>query len=667
MIEQSVKDKYFELSKTIEKHSKQYYMFDDPEISDAQYDAMYNELLEMERAYPELKTMTSPSQKVGATASSKFKKVSHDVPMLSLEDAFNEDDITAFFDRVKKLSHREQVDFCVEPKLDGLSASIFYRNGILVQASTRGDGHIGEDITANVLTIGNVPKKLNNYNQDIEIRGEVIMLKNDFQELNKSRELSGEKLFANPRNAAAGSLRQLDANITASRKLTFIAYSLVADPMPISTQFELISFLKNLGFTTAYNVRLCKTQVEAYCYYKDMEYNRAELEYDIDGVVYKTNDLNLQDQLGAATKYPRHSIAYKFPAERAQTIVKNIILQVGRTGVITPVAELLPVTIGGVVVSRATLHNETDLQKKDIRIGDRVVVQRAGDVIPQILNPILEDRPENSEPFKFPTTCPCCGSSLVREGEEVAIRCVNLECKAKIIEQLIHFASKQAFDIAGLGDQNIKFLYDKGIIKNATDIFAIKPIDLFHEEGWGQQSVANLLNSIEKAKNISLDKFIYSLSIPEVGRTVAKAIASYFKTYDNMMQAINGNKINELSSINGIGESIANSFASFFNTAHNVEIVERLANIVNIQDMQEQQSNLFAGKSIVFTGTLQKLSRDQAKALAEQHGAKVTSSVSAKTYLVVAGENAGQKLDQAKALGIKIISEDEFLELIEER
>lgn len=664
MVDDAVRSRYAELVELLNGYSRQYYMFDDPVVTDAQYDEMYRELLEMEKHFPELMDVSSPSRNVGSNVSSNFKKVKHDVPMLSLEDAFNESDVRGFVERVKKLVGYD-VAFCVEPKLDGLSASIVYKNGILIQASTRGDGHIGEDVTNNVLTIRNVPKKLRNYSYDIEVRGEVVMLKKDFFALNEQRQMDNDRLFANPRNAAAGSLRQLDSKVTASRKLFFIAYAVVANPVPVSTQFELLSFLNDIGFTTASNVKLCKNQNEAYLYYKDMENHRAELEYDIDGVVYKVNELALQDELGAASKYPRHSIAYKFPAEQAQSVVRDIITQVGRTGVITPIAELVPVTIGGVVVSRATLHNATDLLKKDIRVGDRVIIKRAGDVIPQILGPVKEERSVDSVPFVFPRKCPSCGADLIRIDGEIAIRCVNLECKAQAIERLVHFASKQAFNIAGLGEQNIRTMYDTGMISNCYDIFSLRAEDFLNVEGWGQLSVRNLLASIEKSKDISLDRFIFALSISEVGRTVAKLIAQFFRSYDSMIAAIKLGTCEELCTIDGVGESIRNSFVSFFQVSRNIEVVETLASVVRIQNMPELKLDIFKGKSIVFTGTLQKLSRDEAKILAEKYGAKATTSVSAKTYLVVAGENAGQKLDQAKKLDLKIVSEDEFLKMLD--
>lgn len=664
MVDTKTKERYLVLSEQLRKYSKQYYLFDAPTISDAQYDAMYKELLEIEKQFPELRDESSPSRKVGAEVSSKYGKVVHEVPMLSLENAFNDEDILDFWERIEKLTGVHQINFCVEPKLDGLSVSIVYKDGRLVQASTRGDGHIGEDVTKNILTINNVPKTIEGFSG--EVRGEAIMLKSDFQQLNEKRQNNGEKLFANPRNAAAGSLRQLDANITASRNLKFIAYALIANPMPIKTQFELLEYLRNLGFMTVSPIALCNNRTEFQNYYKDMERNRAELEYDIDGIVCKVNELSQQKQIGTTEKYPRHSIAYKFPAERAQSVVKDIVIQVGRTGVITPVAELLPVTIGGVVVTRATLHNADYLKKKNIRIGDRVIVQRAGDVIPQVSGLVSDkEHAENSVPFEFPTKCPSCRAELVQEEGEVAIKCISLDCKAQLVERLIHFVSKSAFNIEGLGEQSICFLYDKGVIKNPADIFSIKPMDFLHEEGWKQQSVNNLLNSIEKSKNISLDRFIYSLSIPGVGKVVAKMIARFFKSYDNMMLCIKNRKCYELNEISGVGRIIATNFSAFFRISHNMEIVEKLAEIVHIQEAPQLKSNAFSGQVIVFTGTLQKLSRDEAKSIVEQYGAKATSSVSKNTNLVVAGENAGQKLEQARKFGIKIISEDDFLKIFE--
>ena len=664
------KKRHAELSKLLSNYSRQYYIFDDPSVSDAEYDALYQELLAIEDEYPELATESSPSQNVGAKVSKDFQKVIHKQKMLSLENAFNEDDIQDFIDRVKKLTGRSEIEFMLEPKLDGLSASIMYRDGILVQASTRGDGAIGEDVTENMKTLNNVPKKIN-LSGDIEIRGEVVMLKKDFEQLNEQRRLSGEKLFSNPRNAAAGSLRQLDSKITAQRKLTFFAYSIIGKDLNLTSQRQILETLHNLGFTVSDKTKLCLNQKEAFEFYKTMEQQRSDLDYDIDGVVYKTNDLSLQKQMGNATKYPRHSIAYKFPAQKAQTTVLNIVVQVGRTGNITPVAELAPVNVGGVIVSRATLHNKDEIEKKDIRVGDRVVVQRAGDVIPQILHPIIEQRPQDSEPFKFPTTCPCCGSGLVREEEEVAIKCENLDCSAQLVERLIHFVSRQAFNIEGLGEQNIKFLFNKGIVKSPVDIFYLQEKNqqyhLENEDGWGKQSVENLFKSIETAKNIGLEKFINALGIPQIGRAASVLIARFYRTFSNFLIAVEQDTVSELVTINGIGDSMIQDLKNFFKISNNLEVMKKLATVVDIQDAQATSESEWTGKSIVFTGTLSTLGRDEAKEIVEKLGGKASSSVSSKTYLVVAGENAGSKLEKARNLGVKIISEQEFLEMVREK
>ncbi|MDR1983097.1 MAG: NAD-dependent DNA ligase LigA [Holosporaceae bacterium] len=668
------KKRHIELSNLLKSYSKQYYIFDDPSVSDSEYDLLYKELLEIEEEFPELKTSDSPSQTVGAKILKNSKKVTHATPMLSLENAYSEEDISNFIDRVRKILKTENIDWVLEPKLDGLSASIIYKNGVLVSASTRGDGTVGEDVTPNVLSVDCIPKKIEKTPSNIEIRGEIVMLKSDFQQLNKQREEKGEKLFANPRNAAAGSLRQLDSRITASRKLTFFAYSMISDSKDIATQIDVLNVLKSFGFTVSDNIMLCKNQAEAFEFYKQIERQRSELEYDIDGMVYKVNDLSFQRKLGASTKFPRHSIAYKFPAEKAQTTVLNIITQVGRTGSITPVAELKPVTVGGVVVSRATLHNKDEVEKRDIRVGDRVVLQRAGDVIPQILYPILNERPTNSVPFNFPMTCPCCESALIKEEKEVAIKCINLNCKAQLLERLKHFVSKSAFNIEGLGEQNVRFLFENEIVKSPVDIFYIeernKELHIENADGWGKQSVENLFKSINAARTISLDRFIYSLGIPQVGRAVSKLIANFFQTYSHFLDCIKNREGKKLSEIHGIGFSIANDFSTFFDNENNLKIIQELCGdgisrgVIDVIGIESFEKNIFSGQSIVFTGSFKKFSREEAKRLAEKFGGRAASSVSSKTSLLVAGEGAGQKLNQAKELGIKIVSEDDFIKII---
>ncbi|MDR0580884.1 MAG: NAD-dependent DNA ligase LigA [Holosporaceae bacterium] len=671
------KKRYAELSGLLSAYSKQYYMFDDPAISDAEYDAFYRELLEIEEEYPELRTSRSPSQKVGASAVKGFRKTSHTTPMLSLENAYSEEDISDFIARVKKLSNTADFELVLEPKLDGLSVSLSYKNGALISAATRGDGSVGEDVTANIVISNCVPPRIDDCPEEMEIRGEIVMLKSHFQELNEQRIKSGEKLFANPRNAAAGSLRQLDSRITASRKLTFFAYSIISEKSNFATQMDVLNALRRYRFTVSDEIMLCENQSSAFEFYKKIEERRVELEYDIDGIVYKVNDLSLQRKLGATSKYPRHSIAYKFSTEKAQTVVLNIITQVGRTGNITPVAELKPITIGGVVVSRATLHNKDEVEKRDIRIGDRVMLQRAGDVIPQILYPILEERLTDAAPFVFPTICPCCGSSLVQEKNEVAVKCVNFNCEAQLVERLIHFVSKLAFNIDGLGEQNIRFLFKNGIVKSPVDIFHMEAknaeICLENFEGWGKQSVENLFESINASKIISLDRFIYALGIPQIGRSVSKLIAAFFQTYDNLFECVKNKECKKLCEIQGVGSSIATDFDNFFSNENNLKTIEELCGdgispgVIKVTAMESPQNDVFGRQSIVFTGSFEKLSRKMAQELAEKFGGRVASSVSAKTSLIVAGTNAGQKLDLGKKLGIKIISEDDFLKIIDKK
>ncbi|MDR2794902.1 MAG: NAD-dependent DNA ligase LigA, partial [Holosporaceae bacterium] len=640
------KARYKELSDLLKNYSRQYYLLDAPGVSDATYDALYSELLEIEREFPELKTENSPSQKVGAKASRKFSKIKHSSPMLSLENAFNEDDIETFLERLKNLSGCDQIDLALEPKLDGLSASLHYKNGILTRGATRGDGTVGEDVTENIFTLDCIPKKINEWRdfENIEVRGEVVMKKADFRNLNESRLMAEEKLFANPRNAAAGSLRQLDSAVTKSRKLTFFAYSLIGKDHSSKTQMNVLETLRKCGFTVSDKIALCKNQAEAFHFYSEMERQRADLEYDVDGVVYKVNDLQLQQKLGASSKFPRHSIAYKFPAEKAETTILDIVVQVGRTGNITPVAELMPVTVGGVVVSRATLHNRDEIEKKDIRIGDRVVLQRAGDVIPQILYAIPEKRPGNSTLFVFPDVCPCCGSTLVKSNDEVATKCININCEAQIVERLIHFVSKLAFNIDGLGEQNIKFFFDSGFIKSPPDIFHLESKNpngqLENFEGWGKQSVQNLFDSINKARTITLDKFIYALGIPQVGRSVSKLVAGFFRSYKNFLRAMENNDITGLLAVDGIGESILGDIAKFFENNNNMTVVKKLGGDekngpITVLDMEMPENNSLMNRTIVFTGTFEKLSREEAKELAEKHGARASSSISAKTSFVV--------------------------------
>ena len=668
------KNKYHELKKLLDMYSKQYYLLDDPMVSDAEYDMLYNELLEIEKEYPELMDEQSPSQKIGAAPEKKFKKTEHSAEMLSLENAYNEDDISSFFDRVKKLSKLEEIEFVLEPKFDGLSVALTYKGGMLVSAATRGDGKIGEDVTHNMMVL-DIPKKIPDL-RTMEIRGEVIMLKSDFQKLNMERQQNSEKLFANPRNAAAGSLRQLDAEVTKLRKVHFFPYAIISNELQLTTQTASIKKLAEFGFAVSNRISVCSTQQKAYEFYKDLEKHRADLDYDIDGVVYKVNDLQIQAKLGSSTKTPRHSIAYKFAAERAETTILDIVVQVGRVGNITPVAELMPVTVGGVVVSRATLHNKDEIEKKDIRIGDRIVLERAGDVIPKILYPIIEDRSIISAPFIFPDKCPCCSSWLVQLDTEVAVKCININCDAQIIERIVHFVSKHAFNIDGCGEQNIKFFFEMGFIKSPQDLFALESknseMRLEEIDGWGKRSVDNLFASIRNAKHVTLDKFIYSFGIPQIGRAISKLIAEFFVSYEAFLRCIYESRYDDLLSINGVGQAIVNDVRKFFMIENNMNAMIKLAGdgispgYVAVANIEKSTNEEFSGQTIVFTGSLDLFSRDEIKELAEKHGAKVASSVSSKTSFVVAGKDAGKKLENAKKLGVKVITEEEFKNFFKE-
>lgn len=688
-----IKKRYKELVGLLANYSKQYYIFDDPAVTDAEYDALEKELLELERQYPELKTQNSPSKKVGATASQDFEKVSHKRKMLSLEKAYEEEDIVRFLKRLEKFHDQvegieDKVQYSkeyfetrdlsyplmLEPKLDGLSISLIYNNGDLKIASTRGDGLIGEDITENIRTLASIPQHID-IMDEIEVRGEVVMMKKDFEQLNEEREKRGEKLFANPRNAAAGSLRQLDTDITASRNLTFFAYELFGTD--IKTQEEVLAQLRSWKFTTSDYIKLCKSLEETAKFCEKIEHNRADLDYDIDGVVYKVNDLSIKEALGFADKYPRYAIAYKFSAKEAQTTILDITLQIGRTGIITPVAELKPVNIGGVLVSRATLHNFKYIKDKDIRIGDQVVVMRAGDVIPQVV--------ESLSRFILPKTCPCCGTPLKEvqkieraknksseTPETLTLRCPNPECPDQLTEQLRYFVSREAFNIDGLGEQNIKFLFNKGFIKTPVDIFYLEqnnPKNLLErQEGWNKLSVENLFASINKAQNITFDKFINALGIPEMGSAVSRIIARRYKNCKNFIEHIeNGTLVSDLAKINGIRIDMIENVTIFFENPKNLELVKQLSEIVNIEEMPEVQQSELTDKSIVFTGTLQTLTRQQATDLVLNFGASVKKNVTSKTYLVVAGESpTAEKINQAQKLNIRIISEQEFLKLVQQ-
>lgn len=672
-----------QLAREIAHHRKLYYQKDAPEISDADFDTLERRNAAIEVRFPKLKRADSPSEKVGAEPSAGFAKVKHLEPMLSLDNAFSREDVADFVQRIRRflgLAESAHLEFNAEPKIDGLSANLRYEDGKLVLGATRGDGAVGEDITANLRHVAGIPRdfKTGPRPRRVEIRGEVYMSKAGFTKLNAAREKAGEPAFANPRNAAAGSVRQLDPEITRSRPLQFFAYAFGAAEgfdWPAS-HADLLHQLEAWGFAVNPRSRVVRDLDAAMAYYDDMAAHRAGLDYDIDGVVYKINDLKLQDRLGFVGRAPRWAIAHKFAAEQAETVLKDIKIQVGRTGVLTPVAELEPVTVGGVVVGRATLHNEDEIARRDVRIGDRVVVQRAGDVIPQIVSVVDPDRKGRGKPFAMPEKCPECGSHAVREAGEVARRCTGgLICPAQAVERLRHFVSRMAFDIEGLGDKHIRAFFEEGLVKSPVDIFhlAERRDQLLAREGWGETSVDNLLAAIAARRRISLERFIFALGIPQIGEETAKLLARHYRSLNAWRQGMIDARVvgsdarQDLLTIGKIGESIAEDLIEFFAEPHNRKVVDRLAVLVEVEDAVAPTgvSSPISDKTVVFTGTLEKMTRNEAKARAEALGAKVAGSVSSKTDYLVVGADAGSKAKKAAELGVKTLSEDDWLALIE--
>lgn len=667
-----------QLADALRAHNAAYYQDDAPVVSDAEYDALFQLLVALEVAFPELKTEDSPTQKVGAAPAQGFAKVRHAIPMLSLGNAFDDADVAEFLTRIRRflsIGDDEPLEIVGEPKIDGLSVSLRYENGVFVRGATRGDGTEGEDITANLQTLDDIPEKLaGNAPEIAEIRGEVYLPKSAFRALNEAQKANDAKIFANPRNAAAGSLRQLDSTITAQRPLRMFAYAwgeLSADVA--ETQWKFLETISSWGFQTNPASRLCTSLEEVLQLYQDIGEQRAQLDYDIDGVVYKVNRIDLQRRLGFVSRAPRWAIAHKFPAEQATTILKGIDIQVGRTGSLTPVARLEPVTVGGVVVSNATLHNEDEIARKDVRIGDTVVIQRAGDVIPQVVRPVLEKRPLGAVPYAFPTTCPVCGSEAVRDADEAVRRCTGgLICSAQSVERLKHFVSRDAFDIEGLGAKNITAFHADGLVNGPADIFRLaeKRDTLLEREGWGEQSVDNLLAAIDERRKIGLDRFIYALGIRQIGQATARLLARTYGTVKAWRKAMAdaqdraGEAYQDLLNIDGIGTSVAEDLLAFVHEDHNRQVLDELEELLEIEAFAAPASDsTLSGKTIVFTGTLEKMTRSEAKARAESLGAKVSGSVSAKTDLVVAGPGAGSKAKKAAELGIETIDEDSWIAL----
>ena len=697
LTEKQARAEHTRLAAEIAEHDRRYYQEDAPTVSDAQYDALRRRYSAIETRYPQLRTSESLSQHVGAAPSARFAKVRHAVPMLSLDNAFAEQDVVDFVGRIRRflrLKDDEEVVFSAEPKIDGLSMSLRYEDGGLVTGATRGDGSVGEDVTANIKTLADIPHRLKGRGVPpiCEVRGEVYMTKHAFLALNKRQAEIGEQVFANPRNSAAGSLRQKDASITASRPLGFFAYAWgEMSKMPADTQSGMIKWFASCGFKTNPLTKMCRSVEELLAFHREIELQRGSLDYDIDGVVYKVDRLDWQERLGFVSRSPRWAIAHKFPAEKATTVVRDIEIQVGRTGALTPVAKLEPVTVGGVVVQNATLHNPDEIARLDVRIGDTVQIQRAGDVIPQVLGVVMEKRPRGAKLYAFPTRCPCpLHTEVVREktaaGEEGAVaRCSGeFACPYYVVEHLKHFVSRRAFDIDGLGEKQIEFFHEQGWINEPADIFTLQErngkltlketggkIRLEEVEGFGETSVRNLFNSIEARREIPLERFVYALGIRHVGETTAVALARGYGSWKAFHDA--GLKLakddqdtkEELDALDQIGDTVIESLRDYFAEAHNRRRVERLAAQVHILDAEKPRADsAIAGKTVVFTGTLEKMTRDEAKASAERLGAKVSGSVSKKTDYVVAGPGAGSKLKDAQKLGVKVLTEDEWAELV---
>ena len=691
------------LTLEIESHDKHYYQDDAPKISDADYDALRKRANAIEARFPELVTSESPSQKIGAQPSGRFAKVQHAVPMLSLGNAFSDEDVADFVDRIRrflKLDADEIPAIVAEPKIDGLSLSLRYENGELVRAATRGDGYTGEDVTGNARTIKDIPNTLKGRKipAACEVRGEIYMLKQDFLILNKKQAEADDTVFANPRNSAAGSLRQKDVSITASRPLKFFAYAWgEMSELPADTQHGMLAWMDKAGFVVNPLTKLCKDIDEVLAFYRKIGEDRASLGYDIDGVVYKIDRLDWQERLGFVSRNPRWAVAHKFAAEQATTVLNGIDIQVGRTGALTPVARLAPVTVGGVVVQNATLHNEDYIKGigndgnpirdgVDIRIGDTVVVQRAGDVIPQVVSVVLDKRPKNAKSYSFPQVCPACGSHAVREEGEAVRRCTGaLICPAQAVERLKHFVSRNAFDIEGLGEKQVQEFFQDGLVMSPVDIFTLQKRDarstsrLMQREGYGETSVRNLFAAIDARRGIELHRLIYALGIRHVGEGNAKLLARHYGTIDAFREAMlaaakhgtgEGNTseaYQDLNDIGGVGEIVADAVVEFFAEPRNVKALGELLREIEVRPAEQpRKSSPVSSKTVVFTGSLTKFTRDEAKAVAERLGAKVAGSVSKKTDYIVAGEDAGSKLTKARELGVAVLSEDDWLKLIGE-
>jgi len=664
-VPKEIQERVEKLREEIRRYDYYYYVLNQPLISDAEYDKLFRELLELERQYPELVTPDSPTQRVGAPPAEEFAPVEHAIPMLSLANCFDDEELEEWDDRVRRMLGGEPVEYVCEPKLDGLSVELVYVDGVFTVGSTRGDGRVGEDVTRNLRTIKQVPLRLFPLNGKVpkllEARGEVYMEKEAFRRLNEERERAGEPLFANPRNAAAGSLRQLDPNVTASRPLKIFFYAMGrAEGIEIRSQVELLTTFPKLGLPVNPLWKLCKTLDEVKAFYRELLAMRHELPYEADGMVVKVNDFAQREILGEVSRAPRWAIAYKFPAEEATTRVLDIVVQVGRTGALTPVAILEPVEVSGATVSRATLHNEDEIRRKDIRIGDWVIVRRAGEVIPEVVKSIPERRTGAEKEFKMPERCPACGGPVVRPPGEVAYRCENLSCPARIKESIRHFASRRAMDIEGLGEKLVDKLVETGLVRKLSDIYRLKKEDLVNLERMGEKSAQNLLEQIERSKNAGLARLIFALGIRYVGEHLAEVLAEHFPS----LEALSNATYEELIGIPEIGPRIAQSIVDFFRNEENRKLIQELKELGVKTEAEKPKEGPLSGKTFVFTGALSAFTREEARRLVESLGGRVASSVSRKVDYVVVGTDPGEKLRKAQELGITILTEEEFRKLV---
>lgn len=662
-----------ELRSQLEYHNHRYYVLDDPVISDSEYDRLMQQLLGLEQEFPDLVSPASPTQRVGARPLDQFSTIPHTIPMLGLANAFVEDEAREFDNRVRRLLNLSHVDYVMEPKIDGLAVELIYEGGQFVKGSTRGDGYVGEDITQNLRTIRTIPMRLFLHHglaipDRLEVRGEVYMGKKEFRELNSRRELAGEAVFANPRNAAAGSLRQLDPKVSAQRKLRMFCYGAgQMGGLAAKTHVEFLEYLKKWGFNVNPHIQLCSGIEEVVSYYEKLHALREELPYEIDGTVIKVNRFDFQERLGSVSRSPRWALAYKFEAHEETTVIQDITVSVGRTGALTPIALLRPITIGGVEVSRATLHNEDEIARKDIRIGDTVLVTRAGDVIPEVIKTIAEKRMGSEVPFRMPEYCPVCNEKVVRQPGEVVRRCVNINCAAQIRGRIRHFASKRAMDIEGLGTKLVEQLVETGYVKNIADIYRLKKEDLVLLDRMAEKSAGNIVDSIQRSKGPTFSRFLYSLGIPHVGEHIADLLAERYPGIHDLMEA----QDEELRNIPEIGPEVAGSIVSFFRDQENRNTIEQLLRsgveiAYRTAPREERVLHGLVGKVFVFTGTLTHMTREEARKKVEALGGHTAASVSRNVHYLIAGEESGSKLEKAKALGISVLDEAQFLRVLGE-